>query len=209
MTASLVASPPAPAVASSPLRPCGGCLGTGETSFSAFTAADGTHYPAFRRVCHSCDGDRFVGPVDTAAVLAAILTRGALRKSPPTGDRRTLAGSRAYYVWRLARFHGGEDVTLPMAAFSGRAGKDPYREALDQLADAVAMAAFGTDRAGAYRWGSLLSSQAPLPPAGLPSSAYPSGPVVLGEKPVEEYPELFSEDELAELDVEALRSAHP
>jgi len=95
-------------------------------------------------------------------------------------------GSRAYYVWRMARFHGGADVTMPVVASVLR-GNDPFVKELDALAELVAKKVFGTDMAAALRWGSALGFLNQAIPAGLPGSAYPNGPVVLdGNKPVAE-----------------------
>jgi hypothetical protein len=101
-------------------------------------------------------------------------------KMSPWGNKN-VTERRAYYIWRLARFHGGADVTMPMTAMSASEG-DPFKTALDALNDIVAKKVFGTDRAAAHRWGGLLGFSSPAP-AGLPSSAYPNGPVVDDNKP--------------------------
>ena len=70
------------------------------------------------------------------------------------------------------------------------ANYEPYIKELDALADHVAKACFGTNMAAAYRWRSALGYEEKVP-AGLPATAYEGGPVVMGNKPPEEHPELF------------------
>jgi hypothetical protein len=73
---------------------------------------------------------------------------GTLRSKAPT-ERR------AYYVWRMARFHGGADMCMPMMA-QIRCSGDPYLPELDSLADAVAKVAYGSNMRAAQRWAPLL-----------------------------------------------------
>lgn len=68
--------------------------------------------------------------------------------SPSTKDGYQAA--RAYYVWRMARFNGGIDMTMPMSADLVVRG-DPFRAKLDALADAVAKRAFGLDMSAARK----------------------------------------------------------
>lgn len=131
--------------------------------------------------CSACGGRGWFDPPDEEAIRRAIAGRrpGTLRSTPPRDPR-------AYYVWRLARFHGGRDVTMPVIALM-RLRDDPYRTELDELADRIAREVFGTDLAAAARW---LGVAVP----GLPETAYEGGPVVLdGDKPLEELAELGSE----------------
>ncbi|MFI5296624.1 MAG: hypothetical protein ACHREM_00885 [Polyangiales bacterium] len=84
---------------------------------------------------------------------------------------------RVYFVWRIARFHGGADVTMPITAQTMIQG-DPYVDVLEALATIVAKVQFGTDRAAAHRWAPLLGGGGShVAPPGLPASAYPCGPV--------------------------------
>ena len=121
--------------------------------------------------------------------LAVSTTRGAakdsrrFRKSPPElwkQGNQGIANRRAYYVWRMARFHGGADVTMPMVAdlFCGR---DAYRPELDAYADALAKKVYGTNLAAVHRWYNALGGNANI--KGLPDSAYSGGPVHDGNKP--------------------------
>ena len=112
------------------------------------------------------------------------------RKSKPPVDQLTALGKRIYYVWRLARFHGGADVCLPMGATMD-SHADPFIKELDTIADKVAKMVFGSDMAAAYRWGGLLGRvQESDKPAGLPQAAYQGGIVHDGNKPIEEMLEL-------------------
>jgi len=146
-------------------------------------------------VCHSCDSTGTFPGLDIPALVKLIQTRsGEFRKSWPSkmNPWRTKDATvrRAYYVWRLARFHGGADVTMPMTAMTVISG-DPYSEALDPLSDVVAKKVYGTDRAAAARWGGLLGFSNAQSEPGLPSSAYEGGPVVTdGVKPGFEAAEL-------------------
>ena len=142
-------------------RTCKKCDGTKRSKF-------------FDAACHYCRGIGHFLPIDTDNILNLIAGRKGLCSKRPDD-------ARAYYVWRMARFHGGVDVTMPMTAMSGVSG-DAFLPELDKLADAVARRVFGTDMAAAHRWSGLLG--APLPRIeGLPATAYSCGPVVTTEKP--------------------------
>ncbi len=168
-------------------RNCTSCKGAGkrETIYLALTGATIPERP-----CHSCDGSGTFVAVDVPAILEAIKGRKGLRTKPPDcyGTSRTTANTRAYYVWRLARFHGGVDVTMPVMASTLIAG-DPFLAELDALADAVARRVYGTDRAAAFRWANALGGSVAVPD-GLPPTAYACGPVLMAEKPEEEMGEL-------------------
>ena len=47
----------------------------------------------------------------TPEIIKAIMGRKGLRSPKPSQE--DIAGRRAAYVWRWARFHGGADVTMP------------------------------------------------------------------------------------------------
>lgn len=129
------------------------------------------------RPCPFCGGRGHFHLVNVQSLMDLIKGRkpGTLRSKRPDDDR-------AYYVWRMARFHGGADVTLPMVASFGVTG-DPYVPYLDVVAEKVAQAVYGSDRAGTLRWAyamghevsdSYLDGSQIVPP-----SARPGGPVVL------------------------------
>jgi hypothetical protein len=119
----------------------------------------------FSGKCHVCDGIgsyRHTNKTELDRVLFLIISqqgksKGRLKSSWSWAKQKELTGhervtfNRAYYVWRWARFHGGEDVTLPFNAnFIG--GSDPCKEALDRWSETVAKRAFGSDKVGAQRW---------------------------------------------------------
>src|SRR5690606_28352590 len=126
----------------------------------------------------ACSGRGEFPGLDVPAIVRAITSsrgpsKGRLLTSRPRNDPADRVGSsRAYFVWRLARFHGGRDVTLPVVAYTDIAG-DPFGRELETLAEGVAKLAFGTDMAAAYRWGALLGFGPQDPPPGLPPTAYP------------------------------------
>ncbi len=117
--------------------PCTRCHGSG-------TQAD-YRDPAKTQPCFRCEGRGTFPGLDVQAI-AELISAGKgdakrFRKSWPSKlnpwRSKDVTVRRAYYVWRLARFHGGADVTLPMTA-STIIGGDPMRSVLDQLSDIVA-----------------------------------------------------------------------
>lgn len=168
-------------------RVCDRCEGKGTTFRQGFTY-ENTTYPDKHEQCLRCDGVGYFSTPDYRAIFEAVTTGRGM----PEGRRRVRAsadkkwdhyrdrnGGRTYYVWRLARFSGGKDVTMPMMAGIAIAG-DPFEPELSALSDMVAKYGFGTDRAGASRWGVLLGVISPdTVPNNLPSTAYEGGPVKL------------------------------
>lgn len=140
-------------------RACLRCKGEGKVFREGFTY-DGTTYPDKWEVCNGCKGEKVFNAPDMKEIVQAITTsRGAtegkrrFRASfPSKGGWKDTATARAYYVWRLVRFHGGKDTTMPMTA-DLILRSDPYKKELDSFADAVAKTVFGTDMAAAMRWG--------------------------------------------------------
>jgi hypothetical protein len=160
-------------------RICQSCKGTGKRTYSD-------------KPCLTCNGQVNIEAPNVQSILTLIKGRKGLRSKAPDvhGVNWTLLNLRAYYVWRLARFHGGMDVTMPMTATSLVHG-DPFVHELGALAEAVAKRVYGTDMAAAYRWAGALGGSVTVPD-GMPASAYPCGPVVLdGNKPEEELAELY------------------
>ncbi len=99
--------------------------------------------------------------IDEQAIRDIILSKRGKNKgklksafpSPHSTDSEL--SKRAYYVWRLARFHGGIDTTLPiMAEILIR--KDPEKDELNKFADIIAIESFGTDKAAALKWANIL-----------------------------------------------------
>lgn len=163
-------------LASTDSLPCDRCEGT------ALTRPIGS-IPA--RACPFCGGGGRFHAVDVPALLKLVKGRkaGALRSKRPES-------ARAYYVWRMARFHGGADVTMPMQATFEVIG-DPYTPYLDLIADKVAKQVYGTDLAGATRWARAMGMDVIDTGAPLPATAMIGGPVVTDRnKPYSEAPEL-------------------
>lgn len=138
--------------------PCKVCNGAKTVHFDGFTTEAGEVYPPNDRPCISCQGKGEFPPIDEGFIRNRILAtkgknKGKIRASMVSPFRAEgFEESRAYYVWRLARFHGGKDVTMPMTADMMVRG-DPFKPELDKLSDIVAKECFGTDLAAAARWG--------------------------------------------------------
>jgi hypothetical protein len=164
------------------MRNCKCCEGVGTRTQRAFTTLAGQQYPERTDPCFFCEGRGTFSEPDVRAILDAIKGRRGLCSKRP-------ADNRAYFVWRLARWHGGADVTMPVTAWSTIHG-DPYKDELNTLAETVARHVFGTDLAAAHRWGLLLGHLDKEMP-GLPDSAYPLGRVADADKPEEEALELI------------------
>jgi len=145
---------------------CTKCKGTGELVFGGWARADGSTYPESRHKCSSCCGTGQFAPIDEKAILEAIMAtkgknKGKIRASMSSSDGFRKRGDatipRAYYVWRIARFHGGVDVTMPIMADTLISG-DPCKKELDALADKVAKEQFGSNMRAAIRWGRALGA---------------------------------------------------
>lgn len=171
-------------LAESATLPCTRCNGSKLTR--PIVIDENNTIPA--RQCPHCDGTGSFAAVDVPALLKLIKGR-----KPGTIRSRRPDDSRAYFVWRMARFHGGADVTMPMTASLMVSG-DPYVPLLDAIAEKVAQAVYGTDMAGAVRWAHAMGHEVSdqyLKGNVLPASAYPGGPVLLDRnKPYSEMLEL-------------------
>ena len=114
---------------------CTKCNGTGEEIREYMK--DGKMYP-----CTRCYGKGEFSFPDTKQLVDLIKGRkkGTLRSARPTlkacGDDEQLAW-RSYYVWRLARYHAGIDVSMPVNACCMIHG-DPHKEVLDFIAEKIA-----------------------------------------------------------------------
>ncbi len=137
-------------------RACLRCEGEGVTH-SQWAKENGYEGPE-GKTCYACKGKRTFEGLNLQDLIDAVFThKGGIkrfRKAFPQklnhyGD---LFGSRAYYVWRLARFHGGIDMRMPMTAEHVTSG-DPFNKELEIIASAVARKVFGTDMAAARTWG--------------------------------------------------------
>lgn len=173
-------------------RACERCKGEGRTH-SQWAKDNGFEGPEGRH-CNSCNGKGSFDGLDIKALVDSVFTtkggKKSFRKSFPSKLNRyqDKFAARSYYIWRLARFHGGADVTMPVTADMVTGG-DPFKKELNLVAEYVARAVFGTDEAAVTRWGLALGliNEAPK---GLPATAYECGPVTDGNKPAFEAPEL-------------------
>jgi len=132
---------------------CTRCKGTGIISWSSLIPD--TKLPDLP--CHSCRTTGKFFPPDSLMIEDAVTFKGHLRSS-----YRSNKDARCYYVWRMARFHGGKDVTMPVTASCVVSG-DPFIRTLDLIADAIARRYLGTDVAAAYRWGNALGYLPDIP----------------------------------------------
>jgi hypothetical protein len=144
-------------------RACERCKGEKTITREGFTSLDGVVYPTKTEACYRCNGAGTFPAFDDAAcraILDAILImpktgknagKAHLRTTPPKGKRfENVADARAYYVWRMARFNGGIDNTLPMTAQSVISG-DPFAKECDETAEQLSQALFGTKVNQAWR----------------------------------------------------------
>ena len=158
------------------ILPCSRCNGAGHTLRKGFKCDDGYVSHSRWETCHNCDGKGWFHAPDIMALASAVKGRkpGKLRSKRPDD-------ARGYYVWRLARFHGGADVCLPMGA-ELEIGGDPYRPTLEQLARIIAKAVYGSGNVGSARWQQAMygsHSYDDLP-------AVIDGPTYDADKPAEE-----------------------
>ena len=160
-----------------PVMPCNACQGAGHTLSKGFTCEkNGMRFPSTWRKCYACDGKGYFFAPDIFSLVEKVKGRkpGKLRSKRPDDVR-------AYYVWRLARFNGGADVCLPMAAEMEISG-DPYKPTLEQLSKIVAKSVFGSGNVGSARWQQAMHGSheyKELPPI-------IDGPVYDSDKPAEE-----------------------
>lgn len=184
-------------------RACTRCSGEGRINYGEHGTKDCTW-------CRRRGVNGFYDRPDFKAVLTALVAtkgknKGTIRASAPEYKMANLQACRIYYVWRMFRFHAGLDVTMPMTAHF-LIESDPWAKELDALASAAAQHVTGHASAGAVRWGRALGSlseadAAKLDPT-LPASARPGGPVADADKPAEEAHELYTDEELTELQEE-------
>jgi len=115
------------------------------------------------QLCPFCHGKGTFPEVNKVAIVGLVYNMGGRRAHGkfraifPSKLRRDngVIGSRAYYVWRMARFHGGADVRMPILSGILIEG-DPYVSELDSIADEIAKSVFGTDMAAAIIWANVL-----------------------------------------------------
>jgi len=158
-----------------PVMACSRCSGSGCMLHEGFTT-EHKDYPTYWEKCCHCDGAGwFLAPAFSE------LVKKVVGRKPRTLRSKRPEDSRAYFIWRLARFHGGKDVCLPMVAEMEISG-DPYKDLLDEFSKLIAKACFGSSNVGAARWQQAMYGShqfSDLPP-------YIDGPVHDGQKPLEE-----------------------
>lgn len=132
-------------------RHCSRCKGARKVFWEGFTATSGTVYPDKWVDCTWCDGIGKYSEPNVEEIEALVLATKGKNKGKLRASMKSSDNARAYYVWRMARFHGGVDVTLPVMADLGVRG-DPYRKELDQIAEDVAKKYLGSNMRGAMRW---------------------------------------------------------
>lgn len=128
------------------MKPCMRCKGSGKSSFKD-------------NPCPFCNGRGDFPEVKINEIVGTVYNlghrraHGKLKVAFPATLRRNLGliGQRSYYVWRLARFHGGVDVRMPITAEILCDG-DPYREELHSIAENIAKLEFGTDMGAVEAW---------------------------------------------------------
>jgi len=137
---------------------CTVCSGKGSILLKGFTTQDGTVYPAAEHVCHACRGSKVFPPLDIKEILSRVIAKQGKNKNKiraamvsPRRDEGVYQ-TRAYFVWRIARFHGGEDRTMPVVADMIICG-DPCKKELEDIASQLAKIFFGTDMAAVLTWG--------------------------------------------------------
>ena len=128
--------------------------------------------------CTCCDGRGTFEAPDLEQLCAAIKGR-----KPRTVRSKRPDDPRAWFLWRMVRFHTGKDVTLPMTATIAIEG-DPFKPALDAAAKVIAMHFTGKESVGSARWRHAIHGESPADLAIL------NMPVVHGDKPFEESLEL-------------------
>lgn len=137
------------------MQACNRCKGEKVTHHKGFEY-NGKVHPDRTDSCVACKGVGEFPEVEKDAILKRIVAtkgknKGKIRASM-TSNFSDRDEARAYYVWRLARFHGGKDVTMPMMADLAVRG-DPYKDELDKLSNEVALQFFGSDMEAAKKWG--------------------------------------------------------
>lgn len=165
-----------------PLMACSKCNGSGHSLSKGFSYFDETSgkrksFPSVWKQCMYCNGDGWFHAPDISLLIKAVTGR-----KPKTLRSKRPDDTRSYYVWRLARFHGGKDVCLPMMAEMDIAG-DPYRDLLDTLARLIAQAYFGSGNVGTARWHQAMYGSHNF--KDVPSCI--DGPVYDSDKPEEEF----------------------
>tara|TARA_Y100000004_G_scaffold190198_1_gene246976 strand:+ start:199 stop:666 length:468 start_codon:yes stop_codon:yes gene_type:complete len=150
--------------------PCNTCEGAGEV---LHWRKDGT-----KVTCSDCEGRGFFESPDLVQLSKAIKGRkpGTVRSKKPED-------CRAWFLWRMVRFHSGQDVTLPMTATMAISG-DPFKPTLEIAAEMIARHLTGKESIGTARWHHAIHGDTPADASILDM------PVANGDKPFAERLEL-------------------
>jgi hypothetical protein len=163
-----------------PIRPCKQCKGDGYLLSEGykFTGDDGIEKvrPSQWKRCFDCDGAGWFHAPDLEAIVKAVQGR-----KPCTLRSKRPDDAVPYFVWRMARFHSGKDVCMPMGA-TMELGGNPYMELLDELARIIAERWFGSGNVGRARWQQAMYGSHSF--QDLPQHL--DGPTYDADKPVEE-----------------------
>ena len=92
--------------------------------------------------CHCCNGRGTFESPDLKQ-LCADIKRLQAKHCP----QQAAEDPRAYFLWRMIRFHTGKDVTLPMTA-SMAVDHDPFKPTLEAAAVIIARHFTGRDSIG-------------------------------------------------------------
>lgn len=134
-----------------PSRPCERCKGAKEVQ----------DFRGGMKECVPCNGTGIFEEIDKTDILLNIIAsrgknKGKLKVAMVSPYHKDgIKAARAYYVWRLARFHGGVDMSQPIMADMAVYG-DPYRKDLDVIADEIAKKYLGSNMRAALKWGRAL-----------------------------------------------------
>ena len=128
--------------------------------------------------CDCCDGRGTFEAPDLEQLCAAIKGR-----KPRTVRSKRPEDPRAWFLWRMVRFHTGQDTCLPMTASLAVDG-DPFVSTLDAAARVIAQHLTGKESIGSARWRHAMHGETPADRSIL------SMPVTDGDKPFEESLEL-------------------
>lgn len=118
------------------MKDCTACKG------QKIRALLGKSYP-----CRDCHGEGTFPEVDKEAIRVAIIASKGKNKGKPRAafpsplSEAPIPVKRAYYVWRMARYYGRMDVTMPMTALDLVNG-DPDVKELDLRAQGIAQEFF-------------------------------------------------------------------
>jgi len=142
---------------------CTRCDGVGEVDH---WRRDGTKVS-----CTCCGGRGIFERPDLVELCRAIKGR-----KPCTVRSKRPEEPRAWFLWRMVRFHTGKDVTLPMTASIAIEG-DPFKPTLDVAARMIAAKFTGQESIGSARWRHAMHGETPA------DSAVLDMPVTDNDKP--------------------------